>query len=210
MILASSCANSLLVSPAVHNLGQVERGSVQLSAAGALLPETVPDLANQNVAAGFEARAGYQFSDAVRVEGRYFGGFATTTGGTYAHGFGGLSTITLSEAEHLHWILVAQAQFMINGGDFEGFGLAPEFGVRFDASDVISLHGVIGPTFGVRDIEDQYFVGGILNAGVSYQIVPRFYIGLDVAALYGYDAYSALDRGAMSPSLQLTYTIPTR
>ena len=150
MTLASSCTNSLLVSPSVHNLGQVESGSVNLSAAGALLPETVPDLANQSVAAGFEARAGYQFSGAVRVEGRYFGGFATTTGGTYAHGFGGLSTITLSAAERLQWILVAQAQFMINGGDVEGFGLAPDK-VRLYSTiiGVLTLLGIIFAIIGL-------------------------------------------------------------
>jgi len=175
-----------------------------------MLPETQPEVAGQNLTPGFEGRLGYQFSDDVRVETKYFGSFEVTTGGTYAHGFGLLATVTLSTSDHLRWILITQGQLIINNDTFEGGGVAPEFGVRYDATDALSLHAVAGPTFGVRDLDSEYFIGGILNAGLSYQLLPRFYVGLDIATLYGYDAYVDVNRGAVSPSLQLTYTIPTR
>lgn len=212
-ILLSGCTTSLVVSPSVHNLGPLNAGNATISASGAFLPETLPNEAGKNVSAGFEARAGYQFSESVRIEAKYFGAFVPTNSGTYANGFGALATIKVARAESLTWLIVAQGQFIMNDSSIEGFGIAPEFGLRYDMDADLSVHALVGPVYGATDVRvfnNNYYLGGIVNAGISYKFVDQLYVGFDLAGLYGYNEFLDGSRGAVSPSIQLTYTIPTR
>jgi len=167
--LLCSCNSSLVFSPSIHVPKKLNDGSAQVSAGVAAMPETVPSHTDRNYAFGVEGRAGYDFSNNVRLEAKYFFS-GTSLGDTNSsepldHGFGGLATVMLHQEESYATMLIGQGQFVLSENTFQGGGGAIQFGVVLRPEGVFHGYAALGPVIGSYDWFENWGAGGAFNIG---------------------------------------------
>ena len=201
--LLTSCATSLVYAPSAHATGTYEKETVVLGGAISALPETIPSVAGRNMSPGAEGRLGYQFSDVVRIDGKYFISFNSASLNSADHGFGGVATFGSSSSSGI--IGVLQGQFLLQSNEIEGGGVAAEVGYRWLLNDQFNVSAVGGPIFGYRDLDREWGGGAIINLGGGFEPAKNFVISVDAAIIAGYDAYTERTVTILTPSLMFSY-----
>lgn len=211
-LIISGCATSLVYDPSLHLPARpMENAEVQAGAGIGYLLETRPDSADQmgDMGASFLLRTQLSKSVGLRV-GHWFTFSSLESDGNYRGGLSADGLISLSDDGDVFLIPRTAMVFAegFSGVSIEGGAFALQGGMTMELISMLRLYGGLGPVFGFRDLtneNNQWGVGGLLNAGVGLSITSRLGASAELSGVAYYNAFEEKAVAGISPSVMISY-----